>query len=156
MTFQNAGTPWGSGATGGSHAESELCAAWESKWGQPRSRRVDSIDEGCTFPSAGPAEVGMDQARPGGPPSVGSVARMDTRPLKVVYWNVAGINVRDIDDFFDNLDFDIQWGVLVLLEFSAAYKEMHLSGVRRAGHLLCAQPNLPGRRAGGSCISSTT
>ena len=66
----------------------------------------------------------------------------------MVYWNVAGINAGDIDTFLAQLDFDIQWDVLVLLEFSAAYKEMHLSGVRRAGHLVSAQPFEHGRRAG--------
>ena len=123
MTFQAARTPWGSGVTGGPYAERELCAARESKWVQPESRRVNSTDDGWTSSSAGPVGVGTDQARPGSPPSAGSVARVDARPLKVVYWNVAGINVRDIDGFFDHLDLDMQWDVFASWNFPPLIKK---------------------------------
>ena len=72
----------------------------------------------------------------------------NVRPLKVVYWNVAGINAEDIDAFLAQLVFVIHWDVLLLLEFSAARSELHLSGVRQAGHLVSAQPFEHGRRAG--------
>ena len=148
MTFQDDGTPWGSGVADRPRAERELCADRESKQMQPERGRVDSTAGGQTFNDAAPLGAGVYQTRSGGLPPNGCEARDDVRPLKVVYWNVAGINAGDIDTFLAQLDFDIQWDVLVLLEFSAAYKEMHLSGVRRAGHLVRAQPFEHGRRAG--------
>ena len=42
---------------------------------------------------------------------------VDNAPLKVVYCNVAGINVSEIDTFLGLLEFDLQWDFLVLLGF---------------------------------------
>ena len=69
-------------------------------------------------------------------------------PLKVVYWNVAGIPARDIDSFLGDLYEELQWDILILFEFSVARRELLLSGVRQAGHLVAAQPFANGRRAG--------
>ena len=69
-------------------------------------------------------------------------------PLVVVYWNVAGIAARHIDDFLFDLENEVLWDVLILIEFSAARQELHLSGVRKSGHLVCSQPYSVGRRAG--------
>ncbi len=66
----------------------------------------------------------------------------------MVYWNVAGVKAAEIDTFLEQLDSDLRWGVLVLLEFSHAHREVFLSGVRRAGHLVSAQPWGHGRRLG--------
>ena len=148
MTFQDDGTPWGSGVADRPRAERELCADRESKQRQPERGRVNSTERGQTSNDAGPLGAGAYPTRSGGLPPNGSDAREGARPLKVVYWNVAAINAGDIDTFLAQLDIDIQWDVLVLLEFSAAYKEMHLSCVRRAGHLVSAQPFEYGRRAG--------
>ena len=70
------------------------------------------------------------------------------KPLVVVYWNVAGIGVGSIDDFLFDMENEVLWDVLILVEFSAARTELHLSGVRRSGHLVCSQPYSIGRRAG--------
>ena len=85
-----------------------------------------------------------------------STIESEGKPLKVVYWNVANIPAKDIDTFLGDLDKELQWDVLVLLEFWAARREIHLSGVRRAGHLVAAQPFANGRRAGALVFSSTT
>ena len=69
-------------------------------------------------------------------------------PLVVVYWNVAGVAARNIDLFLNDLENEILWDVLILVEFSAARRELHLSGIRTNGHLICAQPYQIGRRAG--------
>ena len=42
MTFQDEGTPWGSGVADRPRAERELCAASESKQTQPDKGWVDS------------------------------------------------------------------------------------------------------------------
>ena len=78
----------------------------------------------------------------------GHTTEAEQSPLKVVYWNVAGVKASEIDTFLEQLDADLRWDVLVLLEFSHARHDIHLSGVRRAGHLVSAQPWLPHRRAG--------
>ncbi len=78
----------------------------------------------------------------------GHTTQAEQSPLKVVYWNVAGVKASEIDTFLEQLDADLCWDVLVLLEFSHARHDIHLSGVRRAGHLVSAQPWLPHRRAG--------
>ena len=72
----------------------------------------------------------------------------DRVPLKVVYWNVAGVRAADIHAFLEQLDVDLRWAVLVLLECSQARHEFFLSGVRQAGHLVSAQPWERGRRVG--------
>ena len=78
----------------------------------------------------------------------GHTIQAEQPPLKVVYWNVAGVRAADIDTFLEHLDDDLRWDVLILLEFSHARHEIHLSGIRRAGHLVSAQPWQPRRRAG--------
>ena len=69
-------------------------------------------------------------------------------PLVVVYWNVAGIAAANIDYFLLDMENEVLWDVLILLEFSAARQELNLSGVRSTGHLVCSQPYSSGRRAG--------
>ena len=69
-------------------------------------------------------------------------------PLVVVYWNVAGVAASNIDLFLNDLENEILWDVLILVEFSAARRELHLSGIRTNGHLVCAQPYQIGKRAG--------
>ena len=66
----------------------------------------------------------------------------------VVYWNVAGIAAGNIDTFLDDMDQEVAWDALILVEFPAARKEIHLSGIRKMGHLVCSQPYQIGRRAG--------
>ena len=85
-----------------------------------------------------------------------SMIEGEGKPLKVVYWNVANIPAKDIDTFLGDLDEELQWDVLILFECSAARREIHLSGVRRAGHLVAAQPFENGRRAGALVFSSTS
>ena len=34
---------------------------------------------------------------------------ISAKPLVVVYWNVAGIAVGNIDAFFDDMDEDVMW-----------------------------------------------
>ena len=70
------------------------------------------------------------------------------KPLKVVYWNVASIPGAGIDVFLKDLDDELQWDILILLEFSGARLCVQLSGIRSAGHLVAAQPVAAGRRAG--------
>ena len=72
-------------------------------------------------------------------------ATEDKVPLKVVYWNVAGINVGEIDTFLGQLDGELQWGVLILLEFplrvaSCIYPEF----VKRDTLLLPSHLNMVG------------
>ena len=59
-----------------------------------------------------------------------------------------GVRAADIDTLLEHLDVDLRWGVLVLLECSHARHELFHSGIRRAGHLVSAQPWQPRRRAG--------
>ena len=66
----------------------------------------------------------------------------------VVYWNVAGIAASNIDGFLNDMENEVLWDVLILVEFSAARNELHLSGIRTSGHLVCAQPYSLGKRAG--------
>ena len=40
------------------------------------------------------------------------------KPLKVVYWNVATIPAAGTDDFLKDLDDELQWDILILLEYS--------------------------------------
>ncbi len=75
----------------------------------------------------------------------GHTIQAEQPPLKVVYWNVAGVRAADIDTFLEHIDVDLRWGVLILLEFSHARHELFLSGIRRAGHLVSAQPWQPRR-----------
>ena len=69
-------------------------------------------------------------------------------PLMVVYWNVAGIAAGNIDQFLLDMENEVKWDVFILVEISAARGELQLSGVRRSGHLVCAQPYSIGMRAG--------
>jgi hypothetical protein len=148
MTIQDAWTPWGSGVYERPRAERELCADGESKWTEPRGVNEDSNSENHVFKGEEPCSAVDYPIRLDVPVTSGLDVGMNTRPLKVVYWNVAGINAGEIDTFLAQLDMDLQWDVLVLLEFSAARKETHLSGVRQSGHLVSAQPFEHGRRAG--------
>ena len=66
-------------------------------------------------------------------------------PLKVVYWNVAGIPAGEIDKFLGDLDKELQWDVLMLLEFSAARHEVHFQVFEKRA--ISLQPN-PSHSAG--------
>ncbi len=139
MASQDSSTPWGSGGSAVLRAESELCAV--------RLIPPSPVDcQSLTDVQGGSAGASRESKRPnrGGEYS----ATEDKVPLKVVCWNVAGINAGEIDTFLGVLDIELQWGVLILLELSAARSELHLSGVRQAGHLVSAQPFENGRRAG--------
>jgi hypothetical protein len=68
--------------------------------------------------------------------------------LVVVYWNVAGIPKAAINQFLIDLDAEVMWDILILLEFSVALSETHTSGLTGSGHLVIAQPFCKGRRAG--------
>ena len=68
--------------------------------------------------------------------------------LVVVYWNVAGIPKPAINQFLLDLEGEVMWDILILLEFSWALSEPHLSGLTSNGHLVKAQPYGKGRRAG--------
>ncbi len=60
----------------------------------------------------------------------------------------AWIGVGSIDIFFDDMDKEVRWDALILVEFSAARQELRLSGIRKKGHLVCSQPFKIGSRAG--------
>ena len=94
--------------------------------------------------SAGPIDSGQSSALP----NEGRDNTIAGEPLVVVYWNVAGVATRNIDLFLNDLENEILWDVLILVEFSAARRELHLSGIRTNGHLICAQPYQIGKRAG--------
>ncbi len=79
---------------------------------------------------------------------------ISAKPLVVVYWNVAGIAVSNIDNFLDDMENEVMWDVLILVEISAARKELDLSGIRKSGHLVCSQPYSIGRRAGALILHS--
>jgi hypothetical protein len=68
--------------------------------------------------------------------------------LVVIYWNVAGIPKSGIDQFLSDLEDDVKWDILILLEFSVARSETHTTGMRENGHFVSAQPYSEGRRAG--------
>ncbi len=82
----------------------------------------------------GAVKTRRESAQPSGGRGYSTPA--DNVPLKVVYWNVAGVRAADIDAILDQLDFVyVQWDVLVLLECSHARHELFLSGVRQSGHV---------------------
>ena len=54
----------------------------------------------------------------------GHTSLVDTAPLKVVYWNVAGVKAAEIDTFLEQLDFDLRRDGLVLPLYSAARQEL--------------------------------
>ena len=125
------------------------------------SRGVTDIRARCGTtverPMQGPAVVVDSASRVGqiglrldqsctGPSRVNSSITGD--PLMVVYWNVAGIAAANIDQFLFDMEKEVKWDVLILIEFSAARGELLLSGVRKSGHLVRAQPYSIGRRAG--------
>ena len=101
---------------------------------------------------AGPnAEV---DTSPAGTTNAEDTATMDRgSQLVVVYWNVAGIPKAGIDLFLEDLDKEVMWDILILLEFSVARSETHTSGMRESGHLVKAQPYSAGRRAGAIIIN---
>ena len=57
----------------------------------------------------------------------GHTTQEELSPLKVVYWNVAGVKASEIDTFLEQLDADLRWDVLVLLEFSHSRHELFFS-----------------------------
>ena len=52
------------------------------------------------------------------------------------------------------MDTEVMWVVLVILGLSVAWRELHLSGVRGSGHLVKAQPDCEGRRAGAISLNN--
>ncbi len=65
----------------------------------------------------------------------GGYSTTAAKPLVVVYWNVAGIAVSNTDNLLDDMENEIMWDVLVLVECSVARQELHLSGIRKNGYL---------------------
>ena len=132
---------------GGSPASSKRRRTQES--GEP----VYSADPTCGIAEAsGSPESGS--GLPGVETKAEDTAKKDGGcTLVVVYWNVAGIPKASIDSFLKDMDMEVRWDVLILLEFSVARIETHTSGIRDSGHLLKAQSISVGRRAGAIVIN---
>jgi hypothetical protein len=132
-------TPRGSSGDCARRVRSRPCTS--RRWRNPPARWAcpDSVvgDAGVRGES-GPAPRGFGR----------HTNQAEQLPLRVVYWNVAGVKASDIDTFLEHIDVDPRWDVLILLECSHARHEIFLSGIRRAGRLVSAQPWQPRRRAG--------
>ena len=67
--------------------------------------------------SAGQIDLGVQSSAQ---PNEGRGNTIAGEPLVVVYWNVAGVAASNIDLLLNDLENEILWDVLILVEFSAA------------------------------------
>ena len=110
MVPQSISTLWGSNGERARRVRWKPCMSGSQR-NSPASRACPD----CVVGDAG--GHGESRATPRG--LGGHTIQAEQPPLKVVYWNVAGVRAADIDTFLEHIDVDLRWDVLVLLEFFA-------------------------------------
>ena len=87
------------------------CSARRGRWSSKAVVAAVIDDTGNAGPIGSSLDQSCAEARAGGDNTI------TAKPLVVVYWNVAGIAVGNIDTFLDDMDQEVAWDILILVDF---------------------------------------